>query len=202
MPNQDLQKRPPGRVLFFLPLMVDLTPSYCERIEFAYRASKNANAGKFREDGSRAFDHPKAAAWIYIHELGGRDPRQIVDILLHDELEDNFLMSPFRLSMNFGKDSALDVQAVTKIKGETTEEYLARVIAQGSWAILTKLCDRLHNIRSLYGCTAEKRRRQLEETQKYHLPLLIPALQQFSGKWGEYAFIIEQQMLEAITQYQ
>jgi GTP pyrophosphokinase len=202
MPNQALQKRPPGRVLFFLPLMVDLTPSYCERIEFAYRVSKNGNTGKIREDGSRAFDHPKAAAWIYMHELGGRDPRQIVDILLHDELEDNFLMSPFRISLNFGKESALDIQAVTKIKGETTEEYLDRVIAQGACAILTKLCDRLHNLRTLYGCTVKKRIHQLEETQEFHLPLLIPALRQFAGKWPEYAYILEQGMIEAMVQYQ
>ena len=183
MPNQALQKRPPGRVLFFLPLMVDLTPSYCERVEFAYRVSKNGNAGKFRDDGSRAFDHPKSAAWIYINELGGRDPRQLVDILLHDELEDNFLMTPFRLSMNFGKDSAIDVMAITKIKGETTEEYLYRIIDQGPWTILAKLCDRLHNLRTLYGCSEEKRVHQIEETQKYHLPLLIPALRKHEGQW-------------------
>jgi (p)ppGpp synthase/HD superfamily hydrolase len=201
MPSQILHKRPPGRVLFFLPLAVALTPSYCERIDFAYRVSKNGNAGKFREDGSRAFDHPKAAAWIYIHELKGRDPRQIVDIFLHDELEDNFLMTPFRISLNFGKDSAFDVVAVTKIKGETTEEYLGRIIDQGPWAILAKLCDRLHNVRTLYGCSAEKRAYQLEETQKYHIPLLIPALQKHGGQWAEYADIMEQKIREAIVQY-
>ena len=192
--------RPPGRIRFFAALQM-LDPRAYERVEFAYRVSKNGNAGKFREDGSRAFDHPKAAAWIYTHELGGLDPRMIVALLLHDELEDNFLMSPFRIRLNFGKSSAYDVQAVTKIENETIEEYLDRVIIQGPWAILTKLCDRLHNIRTLHGLSEEKRDRQLTQTSRYHLPILIPSLRAYGKQWAKYADMMEQKILAAMAEY-
>ncbi len=199
MLTQISQQRPPGRVAFFAPLEIVLNPRKFERVEFAYRVSKNGNAGKLRDDGSRAFDHPKAASWIYISELDGRDSRLIVDILLHDELEDNFLMSPYRLGLNFGTKSALDVQAVTKRKNETVEEYLDRIICRGRFAILAKLCDRLHNIRTLGGCTEEKRMRCLAETQRYHLPLLIPALRDYGGSWADYADSMDRKIKEAMS---
>ena len=153
--------RPPGYELFFAPLHVSLDQNDLERINFAYMASKYGHAKQIRDDGTRYFDHPKAAAWIYIDELGGRDPRAIIDLLLHDLSEDAYLLSPYRLFVNFGEDIALDVRGLTKLpKGkETTEEYLGRVVVRGPWAIVAKLCDRLHNLRSLKSSTPEKRKR-------------------------------------------
>ena len=195
------QRRPPGYELFFALLQVALNPNDYERIQFAYFASKYGHAGQIRDGGSRYFDHPKAAAWIYISELGGRDPRVIIDNLLHDLSEDTYLLSPYRISLNFGVDIALDVRALTKLpKGkETTAEYLGRIIAQGPWAILAKLCDRLHNLRTLKECTEEKRTEQIAETLEYHLPLLLPALHKHGGPWTEYAGALEQKIHEAIV---
>ncbi len=135
-----------------------------------------------RDDGTRYFDHPKAAAWIYIRELGGRDPRVIID-LLHDMSEDQYLLSPWRLALNFGPDIALDIRALTKLpKGkETTEDYLRRVIAQGRCAILAKLIDRLHNLRDAHD--VEKHTRQVTETKSCHLPMLIKALKSHGVSW-------------------
>ncbi len=196
-------QRPPVYELFFAPLAVELDPNDYERVQFAYFASKYGHARQVRDDGSRYFDHPKAAAWIYIYELGGRDPRAIILLLLHDISEDAYLLSPYRIGLNLGKKTALDVRAVTKLpKGkETTEEYMARVIAQGPWAILAKLCDRLHNLRSLFGCTEEKRLSQIAETKKYHLPLLIPALRTCDEPWSSLADLLEKKMLESIATY-
>ena len=112
--DPNLKQRPPGYELFFAPLAVAYDPTTYENVQFAYFASKYGHAGQVRDDGSRYFDHPKAAAWIYIDELGGRNARTIMDILLHDLSEDTYLLSPYRIALNFGEDVALDVRALTK----------------------------------------------------------------------------------------
>lgn len=198
--------RPPPFELFFGPLEAALTPNSIERIRFAYFVSKYGHADDTREDGSRYFDHPKGAAWIYISELGGRDERTIIDVLLHDISEDTYLLSPFRISQNFGEDIALDLHALTKLpKGkrgeakETAGDYLGRVIDRGPWAILTKLLDRLHNMRTVHARSVEKRREQVEETQDLHLKLLVPALMRHGDPWTAHAKALHAKMLEAIA---
>lgn len=197
-------KRPPGYELFFAPLHATLTPSDQELLHFAYTAAKYGHAGQVREGGARYFDHPKAAAWIYIKELGGRDVRVIADLLLHDVPEDTYLLSPYRMHLNFGEDITLDVRAMTKLpKGkETTPEYLGRIIEQGPWTILSKLFDRLHNLRTLKGRSPAKRREQLRETKKYHLRLLLPALEKHGEPWANYARELSKKINEAIAVYE
>lgn len=196
-------QRPPPYELFFAPLLVMHDPNTIERIEFAYFASKYGHHKQVRDDGARFFDHPKGAAWIYIDELGGRDADAIIVMLLHDLSEDTYLLSPYRLRLNFGAECALDVRAVTKLpKGkETTSEYLGRVIERGWKTILAKLCDRLHNVRTLVGCEPEKRRRYIDETRQYYIPFLIPELTKFGGVYAEYAekllAMIEEDLIDA-----
>jgi len=203
MKRQRPQQRPPGYELFFAPLQIALNPNDYERVQFAYFASKYGHAGQFREGGGRYFDHPKGAGWIYVSELGGRDPHVIIIILLHDLSEDTYLLSPYRMGLNFGEEIALDVRALTKLSEgkETIEEYLARVIARGARAILAKLCDRLHNLRTLSACSEEKRKRQIKETCGYHLPLLVPALRTCGEPWAAYADAMERKIKEAISRY-
>jgi (p)ppGpp synthase/HD superfamily hydrolase len=181
-----VRKRPPPREVFFGVLQVSLNPTELERVSTAYYFSKYGHAKQERDDGSRYFDHPKAAAWIYIHELGGRDADAIVELLLHDLSEDQQLLTPYRISLNFGQSVALDLAALTKLpKGkETTEEYLGRVVERGGRVIAVKLFDRLHNLRDAHN--KEKHARTVEETKKYHLPILIPALEQ-DKEWMTYA---------------
>lgn len=196
-------KRPPGYELFFAPLEVVFNPKQHERVRTAYIFSKFGHAKEVRDDGSRFFDHPKAAAWIYIHELGGRDPRVICDILLHDLRENSYFLSPYRIWLNFGRKIALDTGAVTKLpkRKETTKKYLRRIIKRRARAILAKLCDRLDNVRKLRWCSKKKRKHQIEETLKYHLPLLIPALRKCGKPWAKYADALERKIHKAIACY-
>jgi (p)ppGpp synthase/HD superfamily hydrolase len=198
-----MDNRPPPREIFFGSIAADLTPNEYERVHFAYVASKYGHAKQIRDDGTRYFDHPKAAAWIYITELGGRDTRIIIDLLLHDLSEDAYLLSPYRLGVNFGKDIALDVHALTKLpKGkETTEEYLGRVIARGPEVIIAKLCDRLHNLRTLDTCTAEKQVKTVVETKAHHLLTLIPALAAADAPYATMAESLELKITKAIALY-
>lgn len=206
MPPKKWMKPPPGHDLFFAPLQLSLSKHDYERVEFAYLVSKYGHSGQLRDDGSRYFDHPKAVAWIYIKELGGRDPRVIIGTLLHDISEDAYLISSYRIKHNFGQGVALDVRALTKLqKGkETTEEYLARIIDQGPYAILAKLLDRLHNLRQLSSCTKAKREKQIAETREFHLPLLVPALKAHGNvkQWAAYAARLEELILESIEAYE
>jgi (p)ppGpp synthase/HD superfamily hydrolase len=203
MSNSSSDKSLPCFELFFAPLAVKFDPTTLEKVQFAYIASKYAHAQQLRDDGNRYFDHPKAVAWIYINELGGQDPRIIIDQLLHDVPEDTYLLSAYRISLNFGSEIALDVRAVTKLpKGkETIEKYLQRVIERGPEVILVKLCDRLHNLRSLGGCTREKQLKQIAETKKILIPLLIPALKSCGKEWLEIAGIMEKKMKKAMAMY-
>jgi (p)ppGpp synthase/HD superfamily hydrolase len=197
------KKRPPGYELFFAPLQVMLNPRDLENVEFAYQASKHGHEGQLRDDGTRYFDHPKATAWIYIKELGGKDTRIIIDALLHDISEDSKLLSPYRIALNLGEDIALDVGAMTKLpKGkEDTRTYLGRIIDRGPHAITTKLLDRANNNRSLYGCTPEKRQKQIEETDTFHRPILVPALRLYGGEWRMHADALDAKMQEALDMY-
>jgi GTP pyrophosphokinase len=200
----EVKHRPPGYELFFAPLAVVFDPNTYEKVQFAYFVSKYGHARQKRDDDSRFFDHPKSAAWIYIDELGGRDPRTVIDLLLHDMPEDAYLMSSYRISLNFGVDIALDVRAVTKLpKGkETLEANLLRIIARGPIVILVKLCDRLHNVRTLGVCSEEKQKRKIAETVDFILPMLIPALRACGDQWSEYADILEGKLSRAIAELQ
>lgn len=194
----------PGYNLFLSTLSADYDPNTLETVSFAYVASKYGHASQERDGGGRYFDHPKAAAWIYINELGGRDPRIICDILLHDIKEDAYLLSIHRIRINFGKDVALDVLSVTKLpKGkETTEAYLQRIIDRGPWAVVTKLCDRLHNVRTLGTCTPEKRAKQIIETKEVVMPPLIQALYDAGGDWLILGTMLEKKLNAALAVYE
>lgn len=198
-------RRPPPREVFFAPLAVSLDPAELEMVHFAYQCSKYGHAAGKRDNGDRYFDHPKSVAWIYIDEFGGRNVRVICDMLLHDVVEDAYLLSPHRLSLNFGQEVALDVAGLTKLPKaksgapkETIEAYLKRVIDRGPEAILTKLIDRLHNVRTLAHRSLEKRREQVAETRKYHLKLLVPALKRCDGQWRALAVAVECKIRDAL----
>lgn len=196
--------RLPGFELFFAPLAVVLNPTELEMVQAAYLMSKFGHLlTPDREGGGRFFDHPKAAAWIYINELGGRDPRAIAGILLHDLSEDSNLLSLYRIALNFGADVALDVRAVTKLKKnkEPIEIYLGRVVSRAPYAVLDKLCDRLHNVRTLDGCSPEKQQKQKVETKDILLPTLIPVLMKGGDIWCDHAVALEEKINQALEKY-
>jgi hypothetical protein len=51
------------------------------------------------------------------------------------------------------------------------------------------------------ACSEEKRATQIEETRRYHIPLLITALKDAGGTWAEYAVLMEEKIEEAIASY-
>lgn len=96
------------------------------------------------------------------------------------------------------------MRAVTKLvkTKEPAEHYLSRTIEQGPYAILAKLCDRLHNVRTLGACASEKRQLQIAQTEACHIPMLLPALRKHRGEWSNFADKLEPMIREAILAHQ
>ena len=197
--NTTVLTRPPGRVQYFERIGKFLDPLDLERVQTAYQLSKYGHARQKRHDGSRYFDHPKEVNWIYVDELGGRSARLMICNLLHDTIEDQFLLTFNVIRRLFGPAIARDVHAISKQESELTLEYLRRVIERGPYTTTSKLCDRLHNNRSLRGVDPEKIERTRRSTREYHLPMLIPALKRHGRPWATHAVKLEELMEEAMT---
>jgi len=166
-------RTPSGREIFLAQLKAYMLEDELEHIHAAYVFAKYGHREQTRKGGERYFEHPKAVANILIRELHIRDDWQlVVTALLHDLLEDSWLLSEDRVRKNFGRRVAWWVKLLTK---ETENDYYDR-LREAPWQpILVKFCDRLHNLRTLDACEAAKRQRKLDETRRY-FPALATAL--------------------------
>ncbi|MEK7516267.1 MAG: HD domain-containing protein [Patescibacteria group bacterium] len=159
-----------GRERFLAKLAPYMLADELENVLAAYELAKYGHRGQKRDSGERYFEHPRAVAEIIIDELELRnDWRIVATALLHDVLEDAWILSERRLALNFGRDVALWLRLLTK---KPKDGYLERLREHGSWEVLVvKLCDRLHNLRSLGKCDEAKQRKQIVETRAHYVPL-------------------------------
>lgn len=174
-------------------------PSYdaksMENIETAYMISKYGHRGQVRDDGLRYFEHPKAVFWIFDFELGLIDWRVLVMCLLHDVREDTFILSDYRIQINFGTEVASGVGLLTK----DASDYLERLRRFGSWRVLmVKVADRVHNVRTLDACTSEKRQRKVAETKRDYLPLADLMVEQAPKRHRRKARQLKKLLIEAL----
>ena len=179
-PNSDFLFQPTDRAGFQAEIAQVFKSKVCEQIMRAYRLSKNGHRNQWRDDGTRYFDHPKALALLLVR-LGVSDPVVIIVALLHDIIEDSFILLFADVRYWFGRLAEHCLNMVTKDKkaGMTTEQYFARMAADGPRSWLVKCADRLHNLRTLPDSDEpEKHQRclkkkfdQVTETRKYILPL-------------------------------
>ncbi len=97
--------------------------------------------------------------------------------------------------MIFGDRVAEMVAAVTKpkkhdprfkTKQEAHDWYYANLRKSSSAAKLVKLCDRLHNMRTLDACSVEKQKRKIQETRE----LIYPLIGDIEGEYPEQAKIL------------
>ncbi|MGB4076707.1 MAG: hypothetical protein WBK28_03325, partial [Minisyncoccia bacterium] len=70
---------------------------------------------------------------------------------------------------------------------------------RGPQALTAKLCDRLHNLRTLGCCTKEKQQRTVKETQNFHLLMLIPGLAVHGELGASYASLLKMKIETAIA---
>lgn len=157
-------------------------PSECVQIMRAYKLSKYGHRDVMREDGTRYFEHPKILALLLVR-LGVRNAAVICAALLHDVVEDSFILELDDIEAFFGVLVCHLVHMVTKdkLEGLTIEEYFARLSNDGPLSWLVKLADRLHNLSTLVTGSdpdrqehfRNKKRKQVKETRDFILPLAV-----------------------------
>ena len=151
-----------------------------EKIERAYLYAKALHEGQFRVSGDPYISHPVAVAEI-VTALG-LDTDSICAAFLHDTIED----CPDKTNLDmirarFGDDVAMLVDGLTKMKvinvedkEEANMENIRKMLLAMSKdirVIFIKLCDRLHNMRTLGVKVESKRRTTALETMYVYAPL-------------------------------
>lgn len=144
----------------------------------AYRLAKQAHLGQTRKSGEPYITHPVAVTQILTHF--GMDGATLAAALLHDTVEDTPVTLD-QIEREFGAEIAHLIDGVTKldrIEYNTREAAQAATIrkmvvamAQDLRVLLIKLCDRLHNIRTVDALREEKQRRVAAETLDVYAPL-------------------------------
>ena len=149
-----------------------------KRLYSAFSFADNAHSGQLRKDGSPYITHPLAVA-----EIGAElelDTESIMAALLHDTVEDTSATYE-DLAKLFGKSVADLVDGVTKLtrvqyvsKEEEQMENLRKMLmamAKDIRVILIKICDRLHNMRTMEYQTPKKQREKALETMEIYAPI-------------------------------
>jgi GTP pyrophosphokinase len=144
----------------------------------AYVFSAHEHRNQKRRSGEPYLTHCIEVAYL-LAELD-LDMASIASGLLHDVVEDT-LTTKERVEELFGPDVAHIVDGVTKISkikfanAEVAQaENLRRMIlamVDDIRVILVKLCDRLHNMRTLQHLKPEKQHRIARETRDIYAPL-------------------------------
>lgn len=164
--------------------VLDVVKTYIsksEDIDFITRAFEFANekhAGQVRKSGEPYINH--CLAVTYILATYESAPATLAAGFLHDTLEDCGVTYQ-EIKNAFNEDVADIVQAVTKIKNlpdvsseetsASTHRKLILAMAKDIRAVILKLCDRLHNMRTLQYVKTEKQIRISQETLDVYAPL-------------------------------
>lgn len=151
-----------------------------EKIKRAYLRAAELHEGQFRVSGEPYISHPIAVAEI-VSGLG-LDTDSICAALLHDTVEDcSDRMNVDLVKEEFGDEVAMLVDGLTKLvplsiedKEEAEIENLRKMflaMSKDIRVIFIKLCDRLHNMRTLSAKPEDKRRMTALETMHVYAPL-------------------------------
>lgn len=149
-----------------------------QRLFAAFTYADNAHNTQLRKDGSPYITHPLAVAEIVADlEL---DTDSIIAAMLHDTIEDTGATHE-DISKLFGATVADLVEGVTKLtrvqytsKEEEQMENLRKMLmamAKDIRVILIKICDRLHNMRTMEYQSARKQREKALETMEIYAPI-------------------------------
>lgn len=147
-------------------------------VESAFQFGAEAHEGQTRQSGEAYISHPVAVAEI----LGGMrmDSRTIMAAILHDVVEDTPVTLD-ELEARFGSDVAHLVDGVSKVSQLEVESKehaeaasfrkMFMAMAQDIRVIIIKLCDRLHNMRTLDALGEAKRQRIARQTLDIYAPI-------------------------------
>ncbi len=144
----------------------------------AYQMAATAHVTQRRKSGEPYITHPLAVATI-VAELG-LDEITIAAALLHDAVEDT-ACTLADIEASFGAEVAAIVDGVTKLdrlrfdskeaQQAATFRKMLVAMAKDVRVLIIKLCDRLHNMRTIAAIPAWKQERTARETLDVYAPL-------------------------------
>jgi len=151
-----------------------------EKIKRAYLYANSLHEGQYRVSGDPYISHPIAVAEIAL--ALGLDTDSICAAFLHDTVEDCSDKTNLDIIRNrFGDEVAMLVDGLTKLNVINVEDKeLAQMenirkmllaMSKDIRVIFIKLCDRLHNMRTLGVKAEHKRRITALETMHVYAPL-------------------------------
>ncbi len=151
-----------------------------EKIKQAFLYASSLHEGQMRLSGEPYISHPVSVATI-VAELG-LDTDSICAALLHDTVEDCADRTSLEtLSKMFGEEVSMLVDGLTKIiqvqvadKEEAHIENIRKMLLamnKDIRVIFIKLCDRLHNMRTLSAKKEDRQRAIALETMYIYAPL-------------------------------
>ncbi len=216
----------PNATAFFARVSAILSPDDVSRITAAWELAQVAHSGQLRQSGEPYVTHPLAVADL-VFELIEPDADALCAALLHDVVEDSET-SLSSIENQFGPQVAHIVDGVSKLDrvgdahvGSAKEETLRKLVLAGGrdWRVFAvKLCDRLHNMRTLGAVSSEKRRRVAADTYSVFFPLaryvglhrvateleswslrsLYPLRWKVVGNWCRYKLLVDARRLAGI----
>ena len=149
-----------------------------KRLYEAFTYADTEHHGQLRKSGEPYIIHPLAVADI-VADLG-LDVDSVIAALLHDCIEDTGATHE-EIAKKFGTSVADLVEGVTKLtrvqyvsKEEEQMENLRKMLmamAHDIRVILIKICDRLHNMRTMEYQSPKKQREKSLETMEIYAPL-------------------------------
>ena len=149
-----------------------------QRLFAAFTYADAEHHGQLRKSGEPYIIHPLAVADI-VADLG-LDVDSVIAALLHDCIEDTDATHE-EIAKKFGEPVAELVEGVTKLtrvqyvsKEEEQMENLRKMLmamAKDIRVILIKICDRLHNMRTMEYQSPKKQREKSLETMEIYAPL-------------------------------
>ncbi len=161
----------------FTMLAKRLDEEQMKMVRAAYNFAAMAHKDQKRKTGEPYIIHPIAVARIVAEEMGlGANP--VMAAFLHDVIED----CPYTIDdirERFGDDVAFLVGVVTKQKKTKYDkskqvDNFRQILSSVQFdvrAILVKLADRLHNMRTLSSMRPDKQMKIASETDYFYAPL-------------------------------
>lgn len=151
-----------------------------EKITLAYEYAELLHEGQLRKSGEPYICHPVSVA-LLVAKLG-MDTDSVCAALLHDTLEDcKDRVDVEYIRKKFGSEVLELVEGLTKLTGihfeekedESIENLRKMFLAMSKdiRVIFIKLCDRVHNMRTLSAKSEERQRMIALETMHVYAPL-------------------------------
>ena len=175
--KDNLLRLPPN---FYKSLKSYISNKDIKKIQKAYSLAFYAHEGQERRDGSKYITHPIAVANILLDLK--MDTDSICAALMHDVLEDCDVDKKDLIKL-FGDDVAEIVDGVSKLsnldinnRSERDANNLQKMmlaISKDIRVVLVKICDRLHNMRTIEHLPRSKQLEKSKETIQLYGPLAL-----------------------------